>query len=258
VFRASGRATAGAARAIQTAPGSLWFVAALFGSAVGWLLAFAIAALHVSGEWSRGSAASSFAANPDRRLFLLAKTMSVFLTLVIALLITTSLLEIVNLTYLHRFVVAIPHKIGDAGGTPFPADPTRSSWQFALGRLGLVAPILIVFSAAAVSVAAIVRRPLASLAAGAGALAVLYATARLGGVGPYTPMAAVSQILDFAGSPWSIHDHLGWIAPGARTDLIDVPHPVGQPAQRIGTGVAALAVVLAASWARFARMDRAP
>jgi len=198
-FVAETNRQASAAHASQQPLGALGFTAGLFGSLFGLLLAFAIAAVHVGGEWRRGTAPLMFATEPRWGRVLAAKVATTWLGCTLAL----------GVAWLAAVLFGqLSQSIWPLGVPP----DAHASLGFALERAVAASGILLVFSLVAVVVAAWLRAPLPTLLTGIAIAAVLNALTPLEVLGAWTPGAVVSDLMQFAGTPVGYFDHI-WALP---------------------------------------------
>lgn len=191
---------AAAAETTQRPLGAVTLVSGLYASALGFLLAFALAALSVAGEWSSRTASIQFSVALSYRRFFLAKVATVWIALIASFAFGALLLAVVGGL---NFQDAFPLQTAE--------DPFHGL-AFALERVGIAAIALGLFAALAVALGMLFRSPLTTLGVGLGALLLLNLPTPAGPIGHLLPGGLISNLARFGDTPAGYFDHL-WFEP---------------------------------------------
>jgi hypothetical protein len=205
--------------ALSTWPGMLRFVSHQLATGVGWILLGVLLALHVAGEWSSRTAASTFMATGSYRRFWLAKIGSIWLAMIAIALAGTTVLWLAKSTFIGK--AGIPDPVNQPGDpstwhlAALPPDASWSSWAASSGVLGITAIIWALFIIAGVAVAALIRRTLIMVVVWIAALSAVLSLARYSGDTNYSPIGVIGQVLHLNQTPFGVRDTRLWEVPGA-------------------------------------------
>lgn len=235
-------------------PGMLRFVSHELATGLGWVLVAVLLALHVAGEWSSRTAATTIIATGSYRRFWLAKVGSIWLAMIGITLAGTTILWLANSTFLGK--VGVPDPILQPGDpstwhqTALQPDATWSSWTVSASFLGITAVSWLLFIIVGVGVAALIRRTLSTVAVWMGALSAMLVLARFLGRTDYTPIGVMGQVLHLSETPFGVRDTRLWLVPGAPGFIQDTARVVSVETGQLLTWVAIpLALAFAAAFA---------
>jgi hypothetical protein len=229
-FAANGIALGRVTNSLSTWPGMLRFVAHQLATGLGWILLAVLLALHVAGEWSSRTAASTLLATGSFRRFWLAKIASVWLAMVAISLLGTTVLWLTKSAYLGK--VGIPDPINQPGDpstwhvAALKPDPVWSSWADSSGVLGITSLIWLLLIITGVAVAALVRRTLVMVVVGIGALSTVLSLAHYAHRISYSPLSVIGQVLHLNKTPYGVRDTRLWEVPGAPGFIQDTARTV--------------------------------
>ncbi|MGI8809863.1 MAG: hypothetical protein ACR2KK_18880 [Acidimicrobiales bacterium] len=250
LFRPNAVALGRIAASLDTPGGALRFVSNELATGIGWLLLAALAAVHVAGEWQAATAEATILAVGGRCRFYVAKALSLWLGVGVLLVTIAGALYLARPLFMRRTIGVPDPPLQTAPFrswklTPVAPDGSWSSLPRSLGYVAAALGVLLVLTLVFVSVAALVRRPLATAATLAGALLLLVVVAASLGRPALTPFVAVADLLDLRQVPPGITSTRLWVVPGAARNLY-VPPPGSADGLLVilgwATGLAALGI----------------
>jgi hypothetical protein len=249
-FAQNGIALGRVANALSTWPGLLRFVTHQLATGVGWVLLAILLSVHVAGEWSSRTAATSLLATGSLRRFWIAKVLSVWVAMLGLALIGTTVLYVIRGSFTAAVGIPDPaRQSGDPSTWHLAAlrpDPSWSSWRVSLGVLALASLIWLVLSLAGAALAVLLRRPILMAVLSVAGLSVAVVTARVAHRPEWTFLSAVGQLLHLEDTPFGVRDTRMWFVPGAPQFIQDVhatvPLSAAQVALWTGIGLGATAV----------------
>lgn len=242
---------------LSTWPGMLRFVSHQLGTGLGWVLLAVLLALHVAGEWSSRTAASTLVAIGSYRRFWLAKVGSIWLAMIAIALLGTTALYLARSTFIGKVGVPDPlNQPGDPSTWHLAAlrpDPTWSSWTGSAGVLGVTSIIWLLLIIAGATIAGLIRKTLLMVVVWIAALSAVLALARYAGRTSWTPVGVIGQVLHLQQTPFGVRDTRLWKVPGAPEFIQDNYQSIAVDTAQVLTWVAIPIVIALVATALFNR-----
>lgn len=216
------------AASLITFPGLLTFVSHQFAAGMGWLFVALVAALHLTGEESRGTVGASVLA-AGRMRYLLAKIVSIWSVSVVAVIAAAVVLYELASTFAVSpsvptgFHVTGEHLSFDGSRTLTP-DPTWASWSHAFGEFWHAAAVLAVIAVVFCALATRFRRVTRAAAAGALVVGAFYAIAAWLHGRAWGPMGGVARLLSLDHVPYGVIDVRLFDITGRPSDMLMRPY----------------------------------
>lgn len=249
-FAANGRRLGAVANSLRTGPGILTFVVHHMITGYGWLLLTLLVALHVAGEWrSRTAGVSLLAAGGLRRL-LPAKVLSLTVGMLLATVVASAALYVMRGALGATAGIPVPLvQQGDPSTwhvRALPPDGVWSSWPSALTALAIACGVWLVFATLIAGVAVVARKPMITIAGGAGLLSLATLLAKTAHWPRGTIFPAMERLFSLQDTPWGVRDADLWVIP-ARAPHIAAPHGLtsGTPGELTLWALAFVAVAAA-------------
>lgn len=240
-FASNGIALGRVNNSLSTWPGMLRFVTHQLGAGLGWILLAVLLALHVAGEWSSRTAASTLVATGSLRRFWFAKIATIWVAMIGITLLGTTVLYLSRSAYLGKVGIPAPlEQPGDPSTWHLAAlspDPTWSSWSHSAAALGKTSVIWLLFILAGAAIAGLIRRTLATVVLDIAALSTVLVLARYANSTTWSPVGVISRVLDLQKTPFGVRDTRLWSVPGAPGFIQDSYHTIAVGAAEIATWV---------------------
>ena len=216
------------AASLSTFPGVLTFVSHQFTAGMGWLFVALVAALHLTGEESRGTVGASVLA-AGRMKYLSAKIVTVWSVSVVAIVAAAVVLYELASTFavspsVPTGVHVTAQRLSFEGSRTLAPDPTWASWSHALSEFWHAAAVLAMIAVVFCALATQFRRVTRAAAAGALVVGCFFALAAWLHGRAWGPMGGVARLLSLDHVPYGVIDVRMFDITGRPSDMLMRPY----------------------------------